>query len=197
LTEIPNSVFTTLQGAYDTEKMEATLRVRRYDPETQRSRFDTFTVTIPVTASVLDALDAIKDQHDGSLSYRKSCRMAVCGSCGMRIDGGAALACKTSMRKYVEAGHTITVSPMGNLPVIKDLVVDMAPFWQKIRAVKPYLDTKGEDDPGTEWRVDPKDADLIHKESLCILCGCCVSECNSMESDPDFLGPAALAKAYR
>ena len=75
MTEIPNSHFTTLQGAYDVETMEATLRVRRYDPETQRSRFDQFTVTIPVTASVLDALDAIKDQHDGSLSDRKSTRL--------------------------------------------------------------------------------------------------------------------------
>jgi succinate dehydrogenase / fumarate reductase iron-sulfur subunit len=86
---------------------------------------------------------------------------------------------------------------MGNLPVIKDLVVDMAPFWEKIRAVKPYLDTKDEEVPDTEWRVSPEHHEMIHKESLCILCGCCVSECNSMESDPDFLGPAALAKAYR
>jgi len=197
VTEIKNAHFTTLQGAYDTELMEATLRIRRWDPDTQRARFDTFTVTVPVTASVLDALDAIKDTRDGTLAYRKSCRMAVCGSCGMRIDGGAALACKTPMKKFVDAGHTITVSPMGNLPVIKDLVVDMAPFWEKIRAVKPYLDTRDEDVPDTEWRVAPEHHDMIHKESLCILCGCCVSECNSMESDPDFLGPAALAKAYR
>ncbi len=197
MTEIKNAHFTTLQGAYDTELMEATLRIRRWDPDTQRARFDTFTVTVPVTASVLDALDAIKDTRDGTLAYRKSCRMAVCGSCGMRIDGGAALACKTPMKKFVDAGHTITVSPMGNLPVIKDLVVDMAPFWEKIRAVKPYLDTRDEDVPDTEWRVSPEHHEMIHKESLCILCGCCVSECNSMESDPDFLGPAALAKAYR
>ncbi len=197
MTEIKNAHFTTLQGAYDTELMEATLRIRRWDPDTQRARFDTFTVTVPVTASVLDALDAIKDTRDGTLAYRKSCRMAVCGSCGMRIDGGAALACKTPMKKFVDAGHTITVSPMGNLPVIKDLVVDMAPFWEKIRAVKPYLDTKDEEVPDTEWRVSPEHHEMIHKESLCILCGCCVSECNSMESDPDFLGPAALAKAYR
>lgn len=194
---IENAHFTTLKGAYDTETMEATLKVRRFDPETGKSRFDTFTVTIPVTATVLDALDAIKDTCDGTLSYRKSCRMSVCGSCGMRVDGGAALACKTSMRRFVEAGHTITVSPMGNLPVIKDLVVDMAPFWDKIRAIKPYLDTKDADTPAKEWRINPADTDLIHKESLCILCGCCVSECNSMESDPEFLGPAALAKAYR
>lgn len=197
MTEIKNAHFTTLKGAYDTELMEATLRIRRWDPDTQKARFDTFTVTVPVTASVLDALDAIKDTRDGTLAYRKSCRMAVCGSCGMRIDGGAALACKTPMKKFVDAGHTITVSPMGNLPVIKDLVVDMAPFWEKIRAVKPYLDTRDEEVPEKEWRVAPEHGDMIHKESLCILCGCCVSECNSMESDPDFLGPAALAKAYR
>ena len=197
MTEIKNAHFTTLKGAYDTKTMEATLRVRRYDPETKQSRFDDFTVTIPETASVLDALDAIKDTHDGSLSYRKSCRMAVCGSCGMRVDGGAALACKTPMKKFVDAGHRITVSPMGNLPVIKDLVVDMVPFWEKIRAVKPYLDTKDVEVPAKEWRLAQEDSDLIHKESLCILCGCCVSECNSMESDPEFLGPAALAKAYR
>jgi succinate dehydrogenase / fumarate reductase iron-sulfur subunit len=197
MAEIPNSHFTTLKGAYDVEKMDATLRVRRYDPETGKSRFDTFTVNIPVTATVLDALDAIKDTQDGKLSYRKSCRMSICGSCGMRVDGGAVLACKTPMKPFVEAGHTITVSPMGNLPVIKDLVVDMAPFWEKIRAVKPYLDTKGDDSPEKEWQVEPAVSQAIHKESLCILCGCCVSECNSMESDPDFLGPAALAKAYR
>lgn len=197
MSEVPNSHFTTLEGAYDVELMEATLRIRRYDPETQRARFDQFTVTVPVTATVLDALDAIKDTRDGTLAYRKSCRMAVCGSCGMRIDGGAVLACKVPMRTFVDAGHTITVSPMGNLPVIKDLVVDMNPFWDKIRAIKPYLDTKGEESPEKEWRVEPAHGALIHKESLCIMCGCCVSECISMEEDPDFLGPAALAKAYR
>jgi succinate dehydrogenase / fumarate reductase iron-sulfur subunit len=81
--------------------------------------------------------------------------------------------------------------------VIKDLVVDMEPFWRKVRAVKPYLDDHDEEAGEKEWRVRPEQQEAIHKESLCIMCGCCVSECNSMESDPDFLGPAALAKAYR
>ena len=111
--------------------------------------------------------------------------------------GGAVLACRTRMYDIAQSGHVPVISAMGNLPVVKDLVVDMQPFWQKIRAIKPYLDTKGDDSPDTEWRVTPQDAELIHKESLCILCGCCVSECNSMESDPDFLGPAALAKGMR
>ncbi len=197
MTEIPNSHFTTLEGAYDVELMEATIKVRRYDPDTKKARFDIFTVTIPTTATLLDALDVVKDTRDGTLSYRKSCRMAMCGSCGMRVDGGASLACKLPMKKFVDGGHTITVGPMGNLPVIKDLVVDMTPFWDKIRAIKPYLDTKDVDVPAKEWLVDPSHGELIHKESLCIMCGCCVSECISMEEDPDFLGPAALATAYR
>ena len=151
----------------------------------------------PRTATLLDALDAVKDKRDGTLAYRKSCRMAVCGSCGMRLDGGAVLACKTAMRPYVDAGHVPTISPMGNLPVIKDLVVDMEPFWAKIRAVKPYLQSDLQP-PEKEFRVDPEvQEEGIGKEALCIMCGCCVSECNSMEADPDFLGPAALAKAQR
>jgi succinate dehydrogenase / fumarate reductase iron-sulfur subunit len=177
--------------------MEVTLRVRRYGGEGAKAEYRTYTVEVPTTATLLDCLDAIKDKQDGSLSYRKSCRMAVCGSCGMRMDGGAVLACKTAMKPFVDAGHNVTVAPMGNLPVIKDLVVDMAPFWQKIHAIKPYLDTGGDEPGQKEWRVTPQQGELIHKESLCIMCGCCVSECNSMEADPDFLGPAALAKAYR
>jgi succinate dehydrogenase / fumarate reductase iron-sulfur subunit len=86
---------------------------------------------------------------------------------------------------------------MGNLPVIKDLVVDMGPFWEKFRAIKPYLDEGSGDAPVKEWRIQQEQLDQIMKEALCIQCGCCVSECNSMEADPDFLGPAALAKAAR
>ena len=106
------------------------------------------------------------------------------------------LACKTPMAPLAEAGHVPVVSPMGNLPVIKDLVVDMDPFWAKFKAVKPWLE---EDDrpPAKEWRVQQEELDRIMKEALCIQCGCCVSECNSMAADPDFLGPAALAKAQR
>jgi succinate dehydrogenase / fumarate reductase iron-sulfur subunit len=86
---------------------------------------------------------------------------------------------------------------MGNLPVLKDLVVDMEPFWAKFRAIKPYLDDGGEEPPVKEWRVQQEELDRVMTEALCIQCGCCVSECNSMEADPDFLGPAALAKARR
>ena len=160
------------------------------------ARLQEFTVDAPETATLLDVLDVVKDTVDGSVTYRKSCRMAVCGSCGMRMDGAAVLACKTPMAPLAEEGRVPVISPMGNLPVIKDLVVDMDPFWAKFKAVKPWLE---EDDrpPVKEWRVQQEELDRIMKEALCIQCGCCVSECNSMEADPDFLGPAALAKAAR
>ena len=95
-----------------------------------------------------------------------------------------------------ESGEIPVISPMGNLPVVKDLVVDMEPFWEKFRAIKPYLETRRRV-PVKEWRVQQEELDRIMKEALCIQCGCCVSECNSMAADPDFLGPAALAKAAR
>jgi len=115
----------------------------------------------------------------------------------MRMDGAAVLACKTRMDDIAQAGHVPVISAMGNMPIIKDLVVDMEPFWGKIRAVSPWLEP-GYADPGEkEHVVSQERMDVIHKESLCIMCGCCVSECNSMEADPDFLGPAALAKGMR
>jgi succinate dehydrogenase / fumarate reductase, iron-sulfur subunit len=176
--------------------MDATIKIRR-SPDGAAHSLETYTVEVAETATLLDVLDAVKDSQDGSLAYRKSCRMAVCGSCGMRMDGGAVLACKTAMRPLVEAGHVPTISAMGNLPVIKDLVVDMTPFWAKIRAVKPYLQSDLPV-PAEEFLIDPAvQTEEIGKEALCIQCGCCVSECNSMEADPEFLGPAALAKAQR
>jgi succinate dehydrogenase / fumarate reductase iron-sulfur subunit len=123
--------------------------------------------------------------------------MMICGSCGMRMDGRAVLACKERMKPIVDAGHVPVISPMGNLPVLKDLVVDMEPFWNKIRAVKPWLDPGYDEVAEKERIVSQQQMNAIHKEALCIMCGCCVSECNSMESDPEFLGPAALAKGFR
>jgi succinate dehydrogenase iron-sulfur subunit len=154
-------------------------------------------VDAPEWACLLDVLDLIKDKHDGTLAYRKSCRMMICGSCGMRMDGRAVLACKERMKPIADAGHVPVISAMGNMPVLKDLVVDMDPFWNKVRSVKPWLDP-GYDEPTEKERiVSQQKMNVIHKEALCIMCGCCVSECNSMESDPEFTGPAALAKGFR
>src|SRR6266540_67935 len=100
-------------------------------------------------------------------------------------------------RPHVDSGHVPVISAMGNLPILKDLVVDMGPFWQKIRAMKPWLQPGYDEVAEKERIVSQQQMNVIHKEALCIMCGCCVSECNSMESDPEFLGPAALAKGFR
>jgi succinate dehydrogenase / fumarate reductase, iron-sulfur subunit len=177
--------------------VKVALKIWRYDAASGQKALREYEVDAPEWVTLLDVLDIIKDKVDGTLAYRKSCRMMICGSCGMRMDGAAVLACKTRMYEIAQSGHVPVISAMGNLPIVKDLVVDMEPFWGKIRAVKPYLDP-GYVDPGEkEYVVSQEEMDVIHKESLCIMCGCCVSECNSMEADPDFLGPAALAKGMR
>ena len=177
--------------------MKVELKIWRYDASTGERSLRPYAVDVSDEATLLDTLDVVKDRVDGSLAYRKSCRMMICGSCGMRVDGGAVLACKTRISDITQDGHVPVVSAMGNLPIVKDLVVDMDPFWQKMRAIQPYLAPRL-DQPTEKENVVPQERmDVIHKESLCINCGCCVSECNSMESDPDFLGPAALAKGFR
>ncbi|HZC29335.1 MAG TPA: succinate dehydrogenase/fumarate reductase iron-sulfur subunit, partial [Gaiellaceae bacterium] len=177
--------------------MRVALKIWRFDSSTGQRALREYEVDAPDWATLLDVLDVIKDKHDGTLSYRKSCRMMICGSCGMRMDGAAVLACKTRMYDIAQSGHVPVISPMGNLPVIKDLVVDQGPFWEKIRAVKPWLDPGYDEVTERERVVSQQQMNVIHKEALCIMCGCCVSECNSMESDPEFLGPAALAKGFR
>ena len=177
--------------------MDVALKIWRFDPESGEKALREYEVDAPEWACLLDVLDLIKDKHDGTLAYRKSCRMMICGSCGMRMDGRAVLACKERMKPIADAGHVPVISAMGNMPVLKDLVVDMAPFWSKIRAVKPWLDPGYDEVAEKERIVSQQEMNAIHKEALCIMCGCCVSECNSMESDPEFLGPAALAKGFR
>jgi succinate dehydrogenase / fumarate reductase iron-sulfur subunit len=177
--------------------VDVALKIWRYDPESGERELREYEVDAPEWACLLDVLDLIKDKHDGTLAYRKSCRMMICGSCGMRMDGRAILACKERMKPIADAGQVPVISPMGNMPVLKDLVVDMEPFWNKIRAVKPWLDPGYDEVAEKERIVSQQQMNAIHKEALCIMCGCCVSECNSMESDPEFLGPAALAKGFR
>jgi succinate dehydrogenase / fumarate reductase, iron-sulfur subunit len=181
----------------DAPTMAVALKIWRYDAQTGEKELRDYEIEAPEWACLLDVLDLIKDKVDGSLAYRKSCRMMICGSCGMRMDGRAVLACKERMKPIVDRGHVPVISAMGNLPIVKDLVVDMDPFWGKVRSVKPWLDPGYDEVAEKERIVSQQDMNVIHKEALCIMCGCCVSECNSMESDPDFLGPAALAKGFR
>ncbi|HEY7197066.1 MAG TPA: succinate dehydrogenase/fumarate reductase iron-sulfur subunit [Gaiellaceae bacterium] len=177
--------------------MTVGLKIWRYDPDTGERALKEYEIEAPEWACLLDCLDIVKDRVDGTLAYRKSCRMMICGSCGMRMDGRAVLACRERMKPIVDRGHVPVISAMGNMPILKDLAVDMSPFWTKVQAMKPWLQPGYEEYPEKEFQVSQEEMNPIHKEALCIMCGCCVSECNSMESDPEFLGPAALAKGFR
>jgi succinate dehydrogenase / fumarate reductase iron-sulfur subunit len=178
--------------------MQVALKIWRYDSSTGERALREYEIDAPEEATLLDCLDIVKDRHDGTLAFRKSCRMMICGSCGMRMDGAAVLACKTRMYDIAQSGRVPVIAAMGNLPIVKDLVVDMDPFWSKFRSIQPFL-RPGYEQPedGKEYLISQERMNVIHKEALCINCGCCVSECNAMESDPEFLGPQALAKAMR
>ncbi len=184
---------------------EYTIRVRRYKPEEGAGPYwQDFDVELDPTLSVLDGLLQARDRDDGSLSVRCSCRAAICGSCGVKINGESTLACLTQIGEAQEAANRlnggsepVVVEPMGNMPVIKDLIVDMeSTHWEKIRRVTPWLLPEGEP-PEREYVVPPESMIDITQSMACIQCGACVSSCLSMEVDPEFIGPAALAKAYR
>jgi succinate dehydrogenase / fumarate reductase iron-sulfur subunit len=206
---------------------EYTIKVRRFQPESGEGPYwEQFDVDLDPSLSVLDGLLQAKDKEDGSLAVRCSCRAAICGSCGMKINGQSGLGCKTQIGEAQEqadkmvgatgvsaavadspirgegsdlgsAGNPIVIEPMGNMPVIKDLITDMeSTHWTKIRRVTPWLLPHGEP-PEREYVVEPESMIDITQSMACIQCGACVSSCLSMEADPDFIGPAALAKAYR
>jgi succinate dehydrogenase / fumarate reductase iron-sulfur subunit len=179
---------------------EFTLRIRRYSPESgEAAHWQDFTIDLDGKRSVLDGILQAKDRFDGSVGIRCSCRAAICGSCGVRINGKPNLACHMHLDKAQEdaADGVIIVEPMGNMPVVKDLIVDMdAVHWTKIQRVTPWLLPDGEP-PEREYIVAPEAMIDVTQSMACIQCGACVSDCLSMEVDPLFIGPAALAKAYR
>ena len=178
--------------------MDVTIKVRRFDPDAENPEpyWQEFEVGIEENATVLDALIKIREDVDGTLSLRCSCRSSICGSCAMRINGHACLACKTQARASLDQENTITVEPAGVMPVIKDLVVDFDHFWKKIEEVEPYLQPEGPE-PDTEYIASNESMLHLSGVTACIMCGACVSDCTVLEVDPTFLGPAALAKAYR
>ncbi len=179
---------------------EFKLRLRRYDPESGEAPYwDEHTVELEPHRSVLEAILQARDRFDGSIGIRCSCRQAICGSCGVRINGEPALACHTHLDAARAAARdgVIEVEPMGNMPVIKDLIVDMdAVHWKKVKRVTPWLINK-QPVPEREYIVPRESMVDVTQTMACIQCGACVSDCLAMEVDPGFIGPAALAKAYR
>ncbi len=181
---------------------EVKLRINRYDPAAdgplsggrRTDRWDEFTVPYQGTLTVLEALFAIQESQDGSLAFRYCCRASICGSCAMYIGGRYRLACQTNVLHF--EGKTITVEPMPHLPLVKDLVVDMTSFFAKYELIKPWL-IRESADPELEISQSPQDRKKLDMPIDCILCGCCYSSCPSVWYEDDYIGPAALLKAYR
>ncbi len=170
----------------------------------------TYLLEVEPGNTILDCLNRIKWEQDGTLAFRKNCRNTICGSCAMRINGRSALACKENVgseiarlekipspEREANAIPEITIAPLGNMPVIKDLVVDMGSFWNNLEAVTPYVSTAARQVPEREFLQTPQERSLLDQTGNCIMCGACYSECNAREVNPDFVGPHALAKAYR
>lgn len=180
--------------------MRLAFLVRRFNPEHgSHSRIQEYHLDIGRGTTVLDALIRIKNECDGSLAVRYSCRSAICGSCAMDINGSEKLACRTSVRREWERHGRVAVAPLRNLPVIKDLVVDMSSFWGKILDVMPWLSTAVQQSAHAKPSPHalPPERYEFHNVDACIMCGACVAACTAHEVSKGFLGPAALAKADR
>mgnify|MGYP001829212320 CR=1 FL=1 len=191
--------------------MDVQFQILRQHPDRQ-PWLQTYQLSVDPGQTVLDCLNQIKWDQDGTLTFRKNCRNTICGSCGLRINGRAALACKENIEKEVARAQatavldgrepnadipTIAIAPMGNMPVIKDLVVDMKSFWNNLDAVTPYVSSAARQVPEREFLQSPAERDRLNQMGNCILCGSCYSDCNAREVNPDFVGPHALAKARR
>lgn len=175
-----------------------TLEVFRYDPEIeakQEAGFDTFEVPVHEGMTVLDALIEARDSQDPSLTFRHSCRQGVCGSDALFVNGTQRLGCKTQVS---ELSEPIRIEPLPHHPVVKDLVVDMDDFYERMRAVEPYFDPDDQP-PGelTERTQSRENREAIKLSTRCIWCGACTSSCTIASDEAVYLGPAAINKGYR
>jgi succinate dehydrogenase / fumarate reductase iron-sulfur subunit len=174
--------------------MQVHLRIRRYNPETDsRPHDEEYRVPAEPSDQVLDLLNRVKWYQDGTLAYRRSCGHGICGSDAMRINGRNRLACKVLVH---ELGERITVEPLLGLRVIKDLIVDLEPFFEHYRSVMPYL-VNDEPVPEGERRQSPEDRARFDDTTKCILCAACTTACPSFWADGAYLGPAAIVQGHR
>ncbi|HEV8318440.1 MAG TPA: succinate dehydrogenase/fumarate reductase iron-sulfur subunit [Vicinamibacterales bacterium] len=174
-----------------------TLQVARYRPEKEsEATFQEYEVPYTKDWVVLDGLNYIKDRVDGTLSYRWSCRMGICGSCGMMVNGEPKLTCATFLADYAPA--PVRVEPLTNFPVIRDLIVDIGDFMRKLVSVKPWIIREQEKPLSQgEYRQTPQEMDEYKQFSMCINCMLCYAACPIYGLDPKFVGPAAIALAQR
>ena len=174
--------------------MQVTLKIQRFDPETDdKPRWAEYQVEVEPTDRLLDALHEVKWYQDGTLAFRRSCAHGVCGSDALTINSVNRLACKVLMAGL---GSRVTIEPLRGFPIVKDLIVDMDPFFEKYRSVKPYL-INYDPPPPSERYQDREDRTKIDDTTKCILCGACTSSCPSFWGNREYVGPAAIVQAHR
>jgi succinate dehydrogenase / fumarate reductase iron-sulfur subunit len=175
--------------------MSTQFKILRFDPATDElPHFQVFEHTPKAQDTMLEVLKDIRDQQDPSLSFRYSCREAVCGSCALTINGTICLACKTLFAALKT--DTVVVEPLPNLEIQKDLIVDFAPFWEAYRFIQPYLQPEG-GIPEKGHRVEESELEEVFQYTTCILCASCYAACPVVTRDERYLGPAALVKLHR
>ena len=175
--------------------MDVELRIRRFNPEADAEpHWESYALQAEPSDRVLDLLHQVKWFQDGTLTFRRSCAHGVCGSDAMLINGRNQLACAVLVR---DAGASISVEPMRGLPVVKDLLVDQEGFWEKYRAVMPYLVNDDIPEDGKERRQSPTERAAFEDTSRCILCAACTTACPVFWTNPDYVGPAAIVNAHR
>lgn len=183
------------------ETREITFKVFRFNSETDNEpRYESYTLEVNQSELVLDILNRIKWEKDGSFSYRRSCRHGICGACAMKVNSRSIIACKTNVLELANVyGDELIIDPSNKEKSIKDLIIDKTDFWQKYDKVKPYLITeeKIEDYPEAENLISIEDAEKVDEADHCIQCGVCYYACPAVEVNEDYIGPAALAKAFR
>jgi len=174
------------------------LEIARYSPEQDMEpTFESYRVPCPKEWVVLDALNHIKDKVDGTLTYRWSCRMGICGSCGMMVNGEPKLACATFLSSYAKNGNKVRVEPLRYFPVMRDLVTELGGFLDKLASVKPWLIRHDDSPTSGEFLQTPEQLENFRQYSMCINCTLCYSACPVVGLDPEFVGPAAIALAQR
>ncbi|MEI2688928.1 MAG: succinate dehydrogenase iron-sulfur subunit [Anaerolineae bacterium] len=175
--------------------MRVTLKIKRFNPERdEKQHWEEYEVDVEPNDQLLDALNKIKWYDDGSLTYRRSCAHGVCGSDAMVVNGRNRLACKVLMK---DLGKKVTVEPIRGLPVIKDMVVDMEPFFARYRAIKPYLINDNAPPADRERYQSVEDRERFDDTTKCILCACCTTSCPSFWANGEYVGPAAIVQAHR
>ncbi|MEM9953614.1 MAG: succinate dehydrogenase iron-sulfur subunit [Chloroflexota bacterium] len=181
-----------------------TIKIKRYNPDTdEKPYWQTFEVNQTPESTILSALEEIKGYQDGSLTFRRSCRHAICGSCAMMVNRRNTLICTKPLQEAIdESGGlfskrgVVTIEPLPYLPIIKDLVVDRTVFWEQYEAMRPWLIPDETANPQKEYRMSQPEVDAMHQAETCIMCGACFSSCPIIAGNKQYPGPHALLKMF-